>query len=137
MKKYAQMLLTVGLCLTIIACKTTQLTGQHYEGRATTRERADSVAERDSVFTWVYDHRDTVTIVKREVRMRDRIVKQHDTLTVHKTDTIVKTVVPAIRSPAATHSNLKTGLCIVLTAIVTIIISTIIIKFKQLWDKLI
>lgn len=137
MKKYVRMSLTVWLCMAVVACKTAQLTSQKYEGRATTMQRADSIAERDSVIILIQDRKDTVRIVKREVKLKERVVRQHDTLTIVKTDTVVKTVEPMIRSPASPLSTLKTWLHVVLTAIGIIIIITTIIKIKQLWDRLI
>lgn len=137
MKMYLRLSLTIGFCLLIVACKTSQLTSKKYEGRATTTERADSMVERDSVLIWVYNRQDTVKIVKREVKFKDRIVRQHDTLTVLKTDTIIKIVEPKIRSPSKTLSKVKSWINTILAAVVIIIVLIIILKLKQLWDRLI
>lgn len=95
------------------------------------------MVERDSVLIWVYNRHDTVSIVRREVKYKDRIVKQHDTLTVLKTDTVIKIVKPKIRSPSNTLSKVKSWFNTILAAVVFIIVITIILKLKQLWDKLI
>jgi hypothetical protein len=137
MKMYLKLLLTIGFCLLMVACKTAQLTSKKYEGRATTTERSDSMVERDSVLIWVYNRQDTVKIVKREVKFKDRIVRQHDTLTVLKTDTIIKIVEPKIRSPSKTLSKVKSWINTILAAVVIIIVLIIILKLKQLWDRLI
>lgn len=137
MKMYLKLLLTIGFCLLMVACKTAQLTSKKYEGRATTTERSDSMVERDSVLIWVYNRQDTVKIVKREVKFKDRIVRQHDTLTVLKTDTIIKIVEPKIRSPSKTLSKVKSWFNTILAAVVFIIVLIIILKLKQLWDRLI
>ena len=137
MKMYLKLLLTIGFCLLMVACKTAQLTSKKYVGRAVSTERADSMVERDSVLIWVYNRQDTVKIVKREVKFKDRIVRQHDTLTVLKTDTIIKIVEPKIRSPSKTLSKVKSWINIILTAVVIIIVLIIILKLKQLWDRLI
>ena len=134
---YLKLLLTIGFCLLMVACKTAQLTSKKYEGRATTTERSDSMVERDSVLIWVYNRQDTVKIVKREVKFKDRIVRQHDTLTVLKTDTIIKIVEPKIRSPSKTLSKVKSWINTILAAVVIIIVLIIILKLKQLWDRLI
>ena len=136
MKMYLKLLLTIGFCLLMVACKTAQLTSKKYEGRATTTERSDSMVERDSVLIWVYNRQDTVKIVKREVKFKDRIVRQHDTLTVLKTDTIIKIVEPKIRSPSKTLSKVKSWINTILAAVVIIIVLIIILKLKQLWDRL-
>ncbi len=137
MKMYLKLLLTIVFCLLMVACKTAQLTSKKYEGRATTTERSDSMVERDSVLIWVYNRQDTVKIVKREVKFMDRIVRQHDTLTVLKTDTIIKIVEPKIRSPSKTLSKVKSWINTILAAVVIIIVLIIILKLKQLWDRLI
>ena len=137
MKMYLKLLLTIVFCLLMVACKTAQLTSKKYEGRATTTERSDSMVERDSVLIWVYNRQDTVKIVKREVKFKDRIVRQHDTLTVLKTDTIIKIVEPKIRSPSKTLSKVKSWINTILAAVVIIIVLIIILKLKQLWDRLI
>ena len=137
MKMYLKLLLTIGFCLLMVACKTAQLTSKKYEGRATTTERSASMVERDSVLIWVYNRQDTVKIVKREVKFKDRIVRQHDTLTVLKTDTIIKIVEPKIRSPSKTLSKVKSWINTILAAVVIIIVLIIILKLKQLWDRLI
>lgn len=137
MKMYLKLLLTIVFCLLIAACKTTQLTSKKYEGRATTMERADTIIERDTLMLIVHEKEDTVRIVQREVRWKNRTTVLRDTVIVTKTDTIVKTVEPMIRSPASTLSKLRTWLSTILTAIVIIIVITIILKLKQLWDRLI
>ena len=137
MKMYLKLLLTIGFCLLMVACKTAQLTSKKYVGRAVSTERADSMVERDSVLIWVYNRQDTVKIVKREVKFKDRIVRQHDTLTVLKTDTVIKNVKPKIRSPSNILSKVKSWFNTILAAVVFIIVITIILKLKQLWDKLI
>lgn len=137
MKMYLKLLLTIGFCLLMVACKTAQLTSKKYEGRAISTERAVSTVEHDSVLIWVSNHHDTVSILKREVKFKDRIVKQHDTLTVLKTDTIIKIVEPKNRSPSNTLSKVKSWFKIILAAAVIIIVIIIILKLKQLWDRLI
>ena len=135
MKMYLKLLLTIGFCLLIMACKTAQLASKKYEGRVLSTERADSMVERDSVLIWVYNRHDTVSIVRLEVKYKDRIVRQHDTLTVLKTDTVIKIVKPKIRSPSNTLSKVKSWFNTILTAIVIIIVIIIILKIKQLWDR--
>ena len=137
MKMYLKLLLTIGFCRLIVACKTTQLTSKKYEGRATTMERADTIIERDTLMLIVHEKEDTVRIVQREVRWKNRTTLLHDMLVICKTDTIVKTIEPMIRSPATPFSKLRTWLSTILTAIVIIFLITIILKLKQLWDRLI
>lgn len=135
MKMYLRLLLTIGFCLLMVACKTAQLTSKKYEGRATTTERADTIIERDTLMLIVHEKDDTVRIVQREVRWKERVKMEHDTLTVVKTDTIVKTIEPMIRSPASPLYKLRTWLRAILTATAIIILITIILKLKQLWEK--
>lgn len=135
MKMYLRLLLTIGFCLLMVACKTAQLTSKKYEGRTTTTERADTIIERDTLMLIVHEKDDTVRIVQREVRWKERVKVEHDTLTVVKTDTIVKTIEPMIRSPASPLYKLRTWLRAILTATAIIILITIILKLKQLWEK--
>ncbi len=137
MKRYVPLLLSFYWCLLIVACKTVQLASNKYEGRVSSTERADSLIAQDSVLILVYDRKDTVKIIERKIKLRERVKMQHDTLTIIRTDTLVKIVEPTIRSPAKILSTLKTRLYIILTTIVTIIIIIIIFKIKKLWDRLI
>lgn len=137
MKRYVPLLLSLYWCLLIVACKTVQLASNKYEGRASSTERADSLIAQDSVLILIYDRKDTVKIIERKIKLRERVKMQHDTLTIIRTDTLVKIVEPTIRSPANILSTLKTRLHIILTTIVTIIIIIIIFKIKKLWDRLI
>ena len=135
--KYLKLSLIIGFCLLIEACKTTQLTSKKYEGRTTSVERADTFIEHDSILMFVHENADTVRIVQREIKWKERVALRHDTLLVVKTDTVFKTIEPLIHSPASTLSTLRTWLHVVLTAIVIIIIIIITVKIKQTWDKLI
>ena len=135
--KYLKLSLIIGFCLLIVACKTTQLTSKKYEGRTTSAERADTFIEHDSILMFVYENADTVRIVQREIKWKERVALRHDTLLVVKTDTVFNTIEPLIRSPASTLSTLRTWLHVVLTAIVIIIIIIITFKIKKTWDKLI
>lgn len=135
--KYLKISLVIGFCLLIVACKTTQLTSKKYEGRTTFAERADTFIEHDSILLFVHENADTVRIVQREIKWKERVALRHDTLLVIKTDTVFKTIEPLIRSPGSSLSTLRTWLRIVLTAIIIIIIIIITFKIKQTWDKLI
>ena len=135
--KYLKLSLVIGFCLLIVACKTTQLTSKKYEGRTTSAERADTFIEHDSILLFVHENADTVRIVQREIRWKERVALRHDTLLVIKTDTVFKTIEPLIRSPGSSLSTLRTWLRTVLTAIIIIIIIIITFKIKQTWDKLI
>lgn len=135
--KYLKLSLIIGFCLLIVACKTTQLTSKKYEGRTTSVERADTFIEHDSILMFVHESADTVRIVQREIKWKERVALRHDTLLVVKTDTVFKTIEPLIRSPASFLSSLRTWLRVVLTAIVIIIIIIITFKIKKTWDKLI
>lgn len=135
--KYLKLSLVIGFCLLIVACKTTQLTSKKYEGRTTSAERADTFIEHDSILLFVHENADTVRIVQREIRWKERVALRHDTLLVIKTDTVFKTIEPLIRSPGSYLSTLRTWLRTVLTAIIIIIIIIITFKIKQTWDKLI
>lgn len=135
--KYLKLSLIIGFCLLIVACKTTQLMSKKYEGRTTSAERVDSFIEHDSLLLFVHESEDTVRIVQREIKWKERVTLRHDTLLVVKTDTVFKTIEPLIRSPASTLSTLRTWLHVVLTAIVIIIIIIVTFKIKQKWDKLI
>lgn len=133
---YLSLALTIGFCLLLVACKTTQLTSQSFEGRTATVERTDSLIEKDSVVVFIHEKADTVRIIQRETRWRERVTLQHDTLIVIKTDT-VRIIEPKVRSPAKTLSTVRTWLRAILatTTIIIIIITTL--KIKKLWDKLI
>lgn len=135
--KYLKLSLIIGFCVLIVACKTTQLTSKKYEGRTTSAERADTFIEHDSILMFVHESADTVRIVQREIKWKERVALRHDTLLVVKTDTVFKTIEPLIRSPASTLSTLRSWLRVVLTAIVIIIIIIITFKIKKTWDKLI
>lgn len=135
--KYLKISLVIGFCLLFVACKTTQLTSKKYEGRTTSAERADTFIEHDSILLFVHENADTVRIVQREIKWKERVALRHDTLLVIKTDTVFKTIEPLIRSPGSSLSTLRTWLRIVLTAIIIIIIIIITFKIKQTWDKLI
>lgn len=137
MKRYLKLSLTIGLCLLIVACKTTQQISSKYEERAITKERVDTIIERDTLMLFVHEKKDTVRIVQREVKWKERVKVQHDTLIIMRTDTIIKTVEPMIRSPASPLSKLKVWFNATLTGFAIIIILTIILKFKHLWERLI
>ena len=79
---------------------------------------------------------DTVEIVRREVRERERVKVQRDTVTVVKTDT-VKITETKIRSPAKKRPTLKTWIYAAFTTFVIITIISIIIKIKKLCHRLI
>ena len=126
--------LTIALCLLIVACKTAHLTSQKYEGRTATAERADTLVERDSLVMFVHEKGDTVRIVQREIKWKERVTVRHDTLTVTKTDTLTVTE-PKIRSPTQARSDYWQWLQTLLTKILIIIILITILKFKKLWDR--
>ena len=133
---YLRLSLTICLCLFLTSCRTTQLTNQKYEERTTATEKVDTLIERDSVMVFIHEKADTVRIVQLETKWRERVTLRHDTLIVIKTDT-VRIIEPKVRSPAKTISTVRTWLRTVLATILTIIIITLILKIKQLWDKLI
>ncbi|MBP5374754.1 MAG: hypothetical protein J6Y38_00280 [Bacteroidaceae bacterium] len=137
MKRYVPLLLSFYWCLLIVACKTVQLASNKYEGRVSSTEKADSLTVQDSVLILVYDRKDTVKIIERKIKLRERVKVQHDTLTIIRTDTLVKIVEPTIRSPAKSVSILKTRLYTMFTTIVVFIIIFIILKIKKIWDRLI
>lgn len=136
MKMYLRISLTIGLSLIVTACKTTQLSSRKFEGRTTVKECVDTIIEKDSMLLYVCEKADTVKIIQRETKWRERVTLRHDTLVVIKTDT-VRIVEQKIRSPAETFANVRRWFRNVLTTIAIIIIITIILKIKQLWDKLI
>lgn len=137
MKMYLKLLLTIGFCLLMVACKTAQLTSKKYEGKATSTGRTDTVIERDSLLLFVHEKEDTVRIIQREIKWKNRVTILHDTLLSVKTDTIIKIVEPKIRSPSSTLSKVKSWFNTILTVVVIIIVIIIILKLKQLWDRLI
>lgn len=136
MKMYLRLSLTIGLCLIVIACRTTQLTSQKYEGRTTAMENVDTLIERDSVMVFIHEKADTVKIVQWETKWRERVTLRHDTLIIIHTDT-VRIIEPKVRSPANTLSTVRTWLRAILTTIVIFIIIFTILKIRKLWDKLI
>lgn len=136
MKMYLRLLLAISFCLIVIACRTTQLTSKEYEERTTAMERVDTLVERDSVMVFIHEKADTVKIVQKETKWRERVTLRHDTLIVIKTDT-VRIIEPKVRSPANTLSTVKTWIRIVLATIAIIIIIIITLKFRKIWDKLI
>lgn len=137
MKMYLKLLLTIGFCLLMVACKTAQLTSKKYEGKATSTEKTDTVIERDSLLLFVHEKEDTVRIIQREIKWKNRVTILHDTLLSVKTDTIIKIAEPKIRSPSNTFSKVKSWINTILAAVVIIIVLIIILKLKQLWDRLI
>ena len=136
MKMYLRLSLTIGLCLFVIACRTTQLTSRKYEERTTATEKVDTLIERDSVMVFIHEKADTVRIVQWKTKWRERVTLRHDTLIVIKTDT-VRIIEPKVRSPARALSTVRTWLRVILATIIIIIIIIIILKIKLLWDKLI
>ena len=124
------------LCLFFVACQTTRQMSKAYEEKTIAKERADTVIERDSVLIFVSQKTDTVKVVQREVRERERVKVQHDTVTVVKTDT-VRLTTHRNGSSATSLSKLKTGIKVVFAVFTTIIILSIIIKIKKLCHKLI
>lgn len=122
------------LCLFFVACKTTQQMSKAYEGKTIAKERTDTVIERDSVLIFVSQKTDTVKIVQREVKERERVKVQRDTVTVVKTDT-VRVTETKIRSPAKKLSTLKTWIYAAFTTFVIITIISIIIKIKKLCHR--
>lgn len=136
MKMYLKLLLTIGFCLLMVACKTAQLTSKKYEGRAISKERSDTLMERDTLMLFVHEKGDSVKIVQREIKWKNRTTILHDTLVVERTDT-VRIVEPKIRSPSNTLSKVKSWFNTIQTAVVIIIVVIIILKIKQLWDRLI
>lgn len=136
MKKNVRLWLTLIPCLILTACKTTQQTSRSHEEKAVVKERTDTFIERDSVLILVHQKMDTVEIVRREVRERERVKVQRDTVTVVKTDT-VKITETKIRSPAKKRPTLKTWIYAAFTAFVIFSIISIIIKIKKLCHRLI
>ncbi|MBO7067913.1 MAG: hypothetical protein J6W52_04460 [Bacteroidaceae bacterium] len=133
---YRRLTLMFALCLLTAACRTPRITNYSYEGRTATVERTDTIIERDSVLVLIREKADTVRIIQRETKWRERVTLIHDTLTVIQTDT-VRIVEPKVRSPAGILTTVRTWLRVILATVVTIIIIKITLKIKLLWDKLI
>lgn len=131
MKQLVKLSTMAMLCLFFVACKTTRQVSKAYEEKTIAKERADTVIERDSVLIFVSQKADTVKIVQREVREKERVKIRHDTVLVIKTDTLWLTT-HRNGSSATTLSKLKTGIKVVFAVFTTIIILSIIIKLKKL-----
>ena len=136
MKQLVKLSTMAMLCLFFVACQTTRQMSKAYEEKTIAKERADTVIERDSVLIFVSQKTDTVKVVQREVRERERVKVQHDTVTVVKTDT-VRLTTHRNGSSATALSKLKIGIKVVFAVFTTIIILSIIIKIKKLCHRLI
>lgn len=133
---FLRLSLTIGLCLFVMACRTTQLAYLEHEERTTATEMADTLIERDSLVMFIHEQADTVRIVQWKTKWRERVTLRHDTLIVIKIDT-VRIIEPKVRSPARALSTVRTWLRVILATIIIIIIIIITLKTKLLWDKLI
>ena len=136
MKMYLRLSLTIGFCLLFVACKTVQLTSGKHEARTTATERGDTLMERDSLMVFVHEKNDTLRIIQREVRWKERMTVRHDTMTVIKTDTL-RITEPRIRSPDEYLSVSKVRRNAILASIIIIITIIATLKLKQSWDRLI
>lgn len=136
MKMYLRLSLTIGFCLLFVACKTVQLTSGKHEARTTATERGDTLMERDSLMVFVHEKNDTVRIVQREVKWKEKITVRHDTMTVIKTDTL-RITEPRIRSPDSPLSLSKVWRNAIMTTLIIIFTIITTLMIKQLWDRLI
>lgn len=136
MKKNIRLMLTFVLCLQVTGCKTPQLTSRGYEKRTATTDHVETLTERDSLVMIVQERNDTVRIVQREIKWKERRVMRHDTVTVIKTDTLRLTE-QRIRSPSQPQSASKSWIYAILTITMTVTVIITILKSKKLWDRLI
>ena len=78
---YLRLSLTIGLCLIVMACRTTQLTSQEYEERTSVMEKADTLIERDSIMVFIHERADTVKIVQWKTKWRERVKNSNTSAT--------------------------------------------------------